>query len=123
MPEIAVARLKHSPTGTHCCHAMRTLRTIFGPQIPEPIDFQITRWHPIHSHSEPIRTTRLEFIPALAMNSPNRSRIACFFAGEATDPIISPPPTAPTSPASAPLKRSPVSGKAPASGSVVECLF
>ncbi|TAG08751.1 MAG: FAD-dependent oxidoreductase [Verrucomicrobia bacterium] len=24
--------------------AMQTLRTIFGPQIPKPVDFQITRW-------------------------------------------------------------------------------
>lgn len=66
--------------------AMRTLRTIFGPHIPEPIDFQITRWA-----SDPFALGAYSYNPVGIhprardeLAKPLRDRL--FFAGEATDP-------------------------------------
>lgn len=65
--------------------AMRTLRIMFGKEIPQPIDYQITRWH-----SDPFSFGSYSFNSV--GSRPNlRRRLATpisgkvFFAGEATD--------------------------------------
>lgn len=65
--------------------AMQTLRIMFGKKIPEPIDYQITRWH-----SDPFSFGSYSFNSV--GSRPNlRRRLATplsgklFFAGEATD--------------------------------------
>lgn len=64
--------------------AMQTLRTIFGAQIPEPLDAQITRWG-----SDPFALGAYSFNahgaqPAMRddLAAPMDGRV--FFAGEAT---------------------------------------
>ena len=65
--------------------AMKTLRAIFGRQIPDPSDFQITRWA-----SDPFALGSYSF-NALGSNPGMRNDLAkpvdgrIFFAGEATD--------------------------------------
>jgi monoamine oxidase len=65
--------------------AMKTLRTIYGQGIPEPIDFQITRWA-----NDPFTFGSYSFNP-LGVHPRVRSQLAepiqgkLFFAGEATD--------------------------------------
>ncbi len=65
--------------------AMQTLRTIFGENIPEPLDFQITRWA-----SDPFARGSYSFNPVGAMPA-MRQELAkpvgkrLFFAGEASE--------------------------------------
>lgn len=65
--------------------AMKTLTTIFGPNIPQPVDYQITRWG-----SDPFAYGSYSF-NALGATPTMRSTLAApinkrlFFAGEATD--------------------------------------
>lgn len=65
--------------------AMKTLRTIFGQHIPDPTDFQITRWA-----SDPFARGSYSF-NALGSNPDMRDDLGksvdgrIFFAGEATD--------------------------------------
>lgn len=66
--------------------AMQTLRTIFGDDIPEPLDYQITRWA-----SDPFALGAYSFnalgsTPDMrrTLAAPLRKRL--FFAGEATEP-------------------------------------
>ena len=65
--------------------AMSTLRTIYGAGIPEPLDYQITRWatdpYSLGSYSfNPVGST-----PVMRKNlaAPLKGRV--FFAGEATE--------------------------------------
>jgi monoamine oxidase len=66
--------------------AMETLKTIFGADIPDPIDFQITRWA-----SDPFAFGSYSY-NALGSTPQDRESLAApvgdqlFFAGEATDP-------------------------------------
>ena len=66
--------------------AMQTLRTIFGAAVPEPMDYQITRWA-----SDPLALGSYSF-NALGSNPQQRQHLAkpldarLFFAGEATEP-------------------------------------
>ena len=65
--------------------AMKTLRTIFGKQIPEPLDYQITRWA-----SDPLAGGSYSFNP-VGTTPDLREQLAepindtLFFAGEATE--------------------------------------
>lgn len=65
--------------------AMQTLRTVFGPDIPEPLDYQITRWA-----SDPFALGSYSF-NAVGSTPKMRKDLAAplggkvFFAGEATD--------------------------------------
>jgi monoamine oxidase len=65
--------------------AMRTLRIMFGKEIPAPIDFQVTRWH-----SDPFSFGSYSF-NAVGSRPNQRRRLATplsgklFFAGEATE--------------------------------------
>ncbi len=65
--------------------AMRTLRTMYGAGIPDPIDFQITRWatdpFSLGSHS----CNPVGFQPGMrrVLAAPLKQRV--FFAGEASD--------------------------------------
>lgn len=65
--------------------AMQTLRTMFGKGIPEPVDYQITRWA-----SDPYSLGSYSF-NALGSNPKMRKTLAAplnkklFFAGEATE--------------------------------------
>ncbi len=65
--------------------AMRTLRTIYGVDIPEPIDYQITRWA-----TDPFSLGSYSYTPVGA--SPNTRKVLAaaldkrvFFAGEASE--------------------------------------
>ena len=64
--------------------AMHTLRTIYGQNIPQPLDYQITRWN-----SDPYAYGSYSF-NALGMLQESRAKLAqpvsnqLFFAGEAT---------------------------------------
>lgn len=64
--------------------AMKTLQTIFGPDIPQPIDFQITRWasdpYAMGAYSFNAIGSTPAMRRALAKNLKNR----LFFAGEAS---------------------------------------
>lgn len=66
--------------------AMRTLRTLFGERIPEPVDYQITRWA-----SDPFARGSYSF-HALGSTPAMRKALAAtvgerlLFAGEATEP-------------------------------------
>ncbi|MEB3290470.1 MAG: FAD-dependent oxidoreductase [Leptolyngbya sp.] len=66
--------------------AMDTLKTIFGPDIPNPVDVQITRWA-----SDPFALGAYSY-NALGSKPRDRERLAAplghqiFFAGEATEP-------------------------------------
>ena len=64
--------------------AMQTLRTIFGARVPEPVDYQITRWasdpFALGSYSYPAVGSTPEMRDALATPVQNR----LYFAGEAT---------------------------------------
>lgn len=64
--------------------AMKTLQTIFGPDIPQPIDFQITRWasdpYAMGAYSFNAIGSTPAMRRALAKNLNNR----LFFAGEAS---------------------------------------
>jgi monoamine oxidase len=65
--------------------AMKTLRRIFGPDIPEPVDYQITRWS-----SDPYALGSYSFNP-VGVHPKLRRQLATpladtlFFAGEATE--------------------------------------
>ena len=65
--------------------AMETLRKIFGPDIPEPLDYQITRWS-----SDPYALGAYSFNP-VGVHPKLRRHLATpladtlFFAGEATE--------------------------------------
>jgi len=65
--------------------AMQTLRTIFGADIPDPVDYQITRWA-----SDPFALGSYSFNP-VGTNPRMRTTLArpinnrLFFAGEATE--------------------------------------
>ena len=65
--------------------AMETLRGVYGDQIPDPIDFQITRWA-----SDPFAHGSYSFNPVgshpnlrLQLAKPHRGKL--YFAGEATE--------------------------------------
>lgn len=65
--------------------AMKTLRAIYGENIPEPIDYQITRWatdpFALGSYSyNPVGTT-----PAMRKTLASSLGKSVFFAGEASD--------------------------------------
>jgi monoamine oxidase len=64
--------------------AMGVLRTIFGPAVPDPIDWRISRWH-----SDPLARGSYSYLPPDAtpedreqLGEPVADRL--FFAGEAT---------------------------------------
>lgn len=65
--------------------ALQTLRTIFGAKVPQPVDYQITRWA-----SDPFAMGSYSF-NALGSNPKQRHELAkpvdgrLFFAGEATE--------------------------------------
>lgn len=66
--------------------AMQTLRTIYGPDIPDPVDYQITRWA-----SDPFALGSYSFNP-VGTRANSRQVLAqpvgkrLYFAGEATEP-------------------------------------
>ena len=65
--------------------AMQTLRTLFGNTIPEPLDYQITRWN-----ADPFARGAYSFnsvgsTPAMRDHLAERLGNTVFFAGEATE--------------------------------------
>jgi monoamine oxidase len=65
--------------------AMHTLRTIFGPSLPEPIDFQITRWAQDPFAMGSYSYNALGATPTLRQDLARPLRPSLFFAGEATE--------------------------------------
>lgn len=66
--------------------AMKTLRTLYGANIPEPIDYQITRWA-----SDPFALGSYSYNPVGATPTMRKALAAplgksVFFAGEASEP-------------------------------------
>lgn len=65
--------------------AMQTLRTVFGNTIPEPLDYQITRWasdpYALGSYS----FNAVSYAPALRAELAQPLEQKVFFAGEATE--------------------------------------
>jgi monoamine oxidase len=64
--------------------AMQTLRTIYGPEIPDPVDFQITRWasDPFAYGSYSFQATGSRPAMRTTLAGPLEKRL--YFAGEAT---------------------------------------
>lgn len=65
--------------------AMHTLRTIFGPSIPDPIDFQITRWARDSFSMGSYSCNALGATPKMRQDLARPLNQSLFFAGEATD--------------------------------------
>lgn len=79
-------QIEAASDGATVASAMETLKTIFGPQIPEPVDVQITRWA-----TDPFALGAYSY-PAVGSTPRDRQVLAApldqrvFFAGEATHP-------------------------------------
>jgi monoamine oxidase len=65
--------------------AMRTLRIMFGQEIPEPIDYQITRWHSDHFSFGSYSFNSVGSRPNLRRRLATPISGKVFLAGEATD--------------------------------------
>lgn len=65
--------------------AMATLRTIFGERIPDPVDFQITRWASDPYAKGSYSFNALGSVPLMRVELARSVSNRLFFAGEASD--------------------------------------
>ncbi len=84
----AAERGKHIETWTDqqiVADAMQTLRTIFGKNIPEPADYQITRWNADPFAHGAYSFNSIGSIPVMRDHLAESLGNTVFFAGEATE--------------------------------------